>query len=334
MAAAAPWQQAPPAAPAVPPLFQTDTPLVFQLTTDLRALLRDRGAERPERPGLLHLANAADSTMLEVELRTRGIFRLKHCTFPPLRLDLPRTKTEGTPFAGQDKLKLVTHCRGDRSFDRLVLREYALYRAFAALTDSSLRTRVARVTYVDSARADTVRRVAFLIEAEEDLARRIGAEVMELGNVHDMLTEAAYMTLVAVFQYMIGNTDWSVWGRHNITILRDTAGTGRLLAVPYDFDFSGAVNAPYATPPPQLPIRTVRERLYRGYCQADTVLNDVLARFRGAKDRIYAAVRETPGLDPRDVRDLLAYFDDFYATLDNPGALRRDIVRRCRRLEG
>jgi hypothetical protein len=311
-------------------LFQADDPLVLRLTTDLRALLRDRDEDRAEHPGVLRYGAAVDTGSMDVKLRTRGIFRLKRCAFPPLRLDLPRRRLDATPFAGQDKLKLATHCQSDRSYERNLLREYALYRVFNALTDRSFHVRLAHVTYIDTPRADTLIRYGFLIESEADLARRLGSEIVESGGVHDLLINASDITLVAVFEYLIGNTDWSVWGRHNISILREAGAPHRLLAVPYDFDFSGAVGAPYATPPVQIPIHSVRERWYRGYCQPDSILMVVLARFRGAKDSVYAAVRAVPDLLEGDVRDLLGYFDDFFRTIDNPGTIRREFVHRCR----
>lgn len=322
--------QAPPAPPATP-LFQTTTPLALQLETDLRGLLRDRGEKRVEHRATLrfHDSVGGDTGSVKVDLRTRGIFRLKRCAFPPIRIDLPARKVEHTPFAGQDKLKLVTHCQSDRRSERNLLREYSLYRVFNALTDTSFRVRLAHVTYIDSAKADTVIRYGFLIESDAELGRRIGAAVQEADKVHDVLTDATYMTLVAVFQYLIGNTDWSVWGRHNIAIFSDTLSHARL-AVPYDFDFSGAVGAPYAIPPEQLPIKSVRERLYRGYCQPDTLLNRVLDRFRLAKDSIYASVRAVPDLPERDVKGVLDYFDDFFSAIDNRGTVQREFVRRCR----
>jgi hypothetical protein len=314
-------------------LFQTHEPLVLQVKTDLRALFRDRGDERIEHDGILRYGTAGDTGSLEITLRTRGIFRLKRCAFPPLRLDLPRKKLDATPFAGQDKLKLVTHCQSDRLYERNLLKEYALYRVFNALTDTSHRVRLAMVTYIDTARADTITRYGFLIESDAELARRIGTQVVEIANLHDALTEPSYMTLVAVFEYLIGNTDWSVWGRHNIVILRDSGPPQRFFGVPYDYDFSGAVGAPYAIPPEQLPIKSVRERLYRGFCQPDSVLMPVLARFRATKDSIYAAVRAVPDLREADAHSLLSYFDDFFRAIDDPGIVRREFVRRCRTLQ-
>lgn len=257
---------------------------------------------------------------------------MKKCSFPPIRLDLPAKKLDNTPFAGEDRLKLVTHCQGDRSYERNLLREYALYRAFNAVTDSSYRVRLARVTYVDSARHDTTTRYAFLIESDTALAQRISATPVHADNVWDPMTDPAYMTLVAVFQYMIGNTDWSVWKRHNIALFQKQAEPRPLLAVPYDYDFSGAVNAPYATPPEQLKLVSVRQRVYRGFCQPDSILDRVLTRFRDVKDSIYAAVRAVPDLPERDVRNVLDYFDEFYKVIENPGLANRELVRPCRRM--
>src|SRR6266545_3845510 len=264
-------------------------PLTLRLEGDLRALTRDRGTQRKDHTATLRYGADGDTGSIAVKLRTRGIFRLKNCGFPPIRLDLPSHKVNDTPFAGEDRLKLVTHCQNDRLFERNLLRE-----------------------------SDTA------------LARRIGAAPVPADNLYDPLMDPSYMTLVAVFQYLIGNSDWSVWKRHNIAIFQLGAEPKPLLAVPYDYDFSGAVNAPYATPPEQLKIQSVRQRVYRGFCQPDSVLTPVLARFRAAKDSMYAAVRAVPDLPERDVRNVLEYFDEFYQVLGNNGSVNRQFVRGCR----
>ena len=318
-----------------PPLFATPTPLAFTLEADLRRLLRDRGDDRKEHGATLrYVAEGGDTVSLHVDLRTRGIFRLKQCAFPPLRLDFPASRVKGTVFAGQDKLKLVTHCRGSQSpYEQNILQEYALYRIFNVLTDRSLRARLAHVTYRDSTGHDEpLTRYGVLLENEAQMARRLGLTVITSTKVHDLLIEPEDGVLVAVFQYLIGNTDWSTWGLHNITIVRDTAGGGEaLFAIPYDFDFAGVISAPYAVPAPQLAIKTVRERQYRGFCQPDAVVLSVLARFRAAKDSIYAVYRSVPDLSARNVKQALDYFDAFYRTINDPRAVPREFARGCRR---
>jgi len=202
------------------------------LETDLHALTHDRGNQRTAHPGTLQYGNGSDTGSLAVKLRTRGIFRLKTCGFPPIRLDLPSHKVDGTPFAGEDRLKLVTHCQKDHMSEHNLLREYALYRVLNAVTDTSFRVRLAHMTYVDSARHDTIMRYGFLIESDTALAQRIGATPVRANNIYDPVIEPSYMTLVAVFQYLIGNNDWSVWGRHNIAIFQKTEDPKPLLGVP------------------------------------------------------------------------------------------------------
>lgn len=315
-----------------PPIFASPEPFAFSLETDLRALLRDRGNERKEHGATLRYVGAGgDTVAVKVDLRTRGIFRLKQCAFPPLRLDFPTSRVKGTTFAGQDKMKLVTHCRGAQMpYEQNILHEYAIYRIFNVLTERSLRARLVHVTYRDSTGRDQpLTRYGILLENEAQLAQRLGDTVITSTSVHDLLAEPDHGTLLAVFQYLIGNTDWSIWGLHNITILRDTSGG--LFAIPYDFDFAGVISAPYAVPAPQLGIKTVRERVYRGFCQPDSVLQPVLARFRAVKDSIYAEYRAVPDLNPREVKDALGYFDDFYRIINEPSAVRRTFMNGCRR---
>src|SRR5438128_9416141 len=207
---------APAPAPAPSRLFVEPTPLTLRFEGDLHALTRDRGTQRKEHPATLRYGSGADTGAIPVKLRTRGIFRLKTCGFPPIRLDLPSHKVEGTPFAGQDRLKLVTHCQRDRLSERNLLREYALYRVFNAVTDTSFRVRVAHMTDVDYARHDTISRYGFLIESDTGLATRIAATPVRANNVYDAVIEASYMTLVAVFQYGIGKNVLAGWGSHNI----------------------------------------------------------------------------------------------------------------------
>jgi hypothetical protein len=317
-------------APSASVLFNDQTTLVLRITTDLKALLRDRGDERKEHDGRLRFTTSAgDTGSVNVKLRTRGVFRLKKCAFPPLRLDLPKNKVAGTPFAGQDKLKVVTHCDPWRApYEQNLLEEYSLYGVFNALTDQSFRARLAHVTYIDSARSDSVVRYAFLIESDAELAQRLGVTMIEANNVHDIRIADDVMNLVAMFQYLIGNTDWSVWLRHNIAIAQRPDGD--LIAIPYDFDFAGVISAPYASPAPALNIKSVRDRVYRGFCQPESLVTATLARLRAAKDSIYAVVRAVPDLEPREKKEMLDYFDQFYRIADDPRSVKREFMQSCR----
>lgn len=323
---------APAAAPAPPvPFFETEEPIPVTLTADLGRLRRDTRDKAPWRPATLAYAGAdGRPAALPIRARTRGIWRLKNCAFPPLRLNFAAATARGTPFEGLDKPKLVNYCRDNRTSEQYVLREHQLYRVFALLTPLSHRTRLVRVTYADeTGKQDTTVRYAIALEEPEALAARVGGRLVEVTGAQARDLDPYHAALAGVFQYMIGNSDWSTGALHNAELV--STPTFEVAVVPYDFDFSGAVNAHYATVDPALPIKAVRQRIYRGHCASAADFARVFALFNAKKDAIYALYRDPVGrlLEPRVVRETLAYFDEFYVTINAPGSARREIIDAC-----
>lgn len=320
--------------PAVAPLFASHEVLNFRLEADFGAVFKERGQESKEYPAKLSYPGADGAPVtLDIQISTRGNFRLQSriCGFPPLRLDFPKEGIENTLFAGQDKLKLTVHCQDKRAhYEQAVLLEYLIYRVFNLLTDQSFRARLARFTYVDAAgKRDTLTRYAFFIENDDRMAARLGGTVLDVKEVHDEATDREQMTRLAVFEYFIGNTDWSVWALHNIVLV--VAPTSQVpIAVPYDFDWSGVISAPYAKPDYRLPIKSVRERLFRGYCRPEEELAPVFQVFNEKQDVIYDLYRNQEGLDPKVRDDVLKYYDEFYKTINDPRAVNREFIRSCR----
>lgn len=321
-----------PAAPAAPvPFFETEEPLPVTFTADLGRLRRDTRDKAPWRPATLAYAGAdGRAAAVPIRARTRGIWRLKNCAFPPLRLNFAAATARGTPFERLDKPKLVTHCRDNAAYEQYVLREHQLYRVLALLTPMSHRTRLVRVTYVDeTGKRDSTTRYGIALEEPAALAARVGGRLVEVTGAQASDLDPYHAALVGVFQYLIGNSDWSTGALHNAELV--TTPTFEIFLVPYDFDFSGAVDAPYATVDPSLPIRHVRERIYRGHCASADHYRRVFALFNAKKDAIYALYRDPVGrlLEPRTVRETLAYFDAFYATINVERDARRAIVDAC-----
>lgn len=133
---------------------------------------------------------------------------------------------------------------------------------------------------------------------------------------------------MAVFQYLIGNSDWSVPALHNIVLLRPE-DLSVFLPVPYDFDFSGVVDARYAIPPPHLGLSSVTERLYRGNCQSEEDLQPVLDRFLARKEDILA-LWNSDLLDSGTRKRAVRYVEDFFETIENPREVRAELIRTCR----
>jgi len=318
-------------------LFSSGGAVEFVLEADWNVLDDDRGQDSEERPGRVRLRNpSGQEVTIPVEVKTRGNFRLRRstCFFPPLRLDFPEKGTEGTVFNGQDKLKLVTHCRDRESYEQNVLEEYLAYRIYNLLTDASFRVRIARITYVDTAgEIDPVTRMAFFIEDESALAARVEGRIMDVPGAPPSHFQQDQAALMYIFQFMIGNTDWAMTQFHNLKAL----GIGRdCFPVPYDFDWSGLVDAPYAGPNPKLVgvIADVRERLYMGLCNDSIDYQAAYARFLEKREAILALPRSVPGLSEGNQRSAVSYLEAFFQILEVESAARRQIQASCRPIGG
>ena len=282
------------------PLFASHDLLRMTLRTDVD-WLRDERNDSVEVEGTLTFVDLDGSEVVKpVDTRARGNFRRakKNCNFPPLRLDFPTGQMEGTLFEGQDKLKLVTPCNDGRDdYQRYVLSEYLAYRILNLLTPASFRVRLVEITYEDtSGDYDTRTKIGFLIEDEDEMAARQRGTIEEVTQFHPARSFAEYSVLVAMFNYMIGNTDWSPVYFHNVKLVRTEEA--QYLTVPYDFDFSGTVDARYATVDPSLhdQIRTVTRRLYRGFCRDELVYEQAVAPFRALRDEINQLYRDVAAI--------------------------------------
>jgi hypothetical protein len=313
------------------PLFASDTALRITLVGDWRALGGDRDTLKPvQRPGTLsYVDEQGRPVRIRVSLSTRGHFRLAraNCQFPPLRVAFDSGGTRRTLFANQRALKLGTHCNDTDTYEQYVLREHLSYRAHNLVTDHSFRSRLARVRYVDA--RDTTRvveRWGRFIESERELARRLGGDILEArGGVYEQIEDSS-AALLGLWEYFIGNTDFSLGALHNVRLLTSGRGT---LAIPYDFDFSGLVETRYSTPDARLPIKSVRQRLYRGPCLTEAQLVPVLDRFTRRREAILALYDSLPPLDRGYGKRAKSYLEDFFEEARKPGDFARSLRGSC-----
>ena len=285
------------AAPAAEPVFAALAPLELELVFDAAALCRDPRREACEDAAatLVYRSAGGESVPIEVTLRVRGRWRKEtaDCRLPALFVFFTEPHAAETPFAGEKMLPLTTHCREGRGYEQYVLKEYLAYRILNRLTDKSLRVRLARITYRDAGdQGRAVTRYAFFTEHFDALAARHAAEVWRPKELDVRSVDANELATVALFEYLIGNTDWSAVYSHNVVALRSASGA--VSAVPYDFDFSGLVDAEYAGPPPGVPIASVRERIYRGFCAPEPNWPAVFASFEEPPRRHRSARRRDP----------------------------------------
>lgn len=315
-------------------LFASDEPLELTYRVNMKKLLKDRGDNRHYHTGsVVYTDDKGEKIEVNAKSKVRGNFRRmkSNCSFPPIRLKFDSASVVGTVFQGQNKLKLVTPCQTKKeAYQQYILAEYLIYRSYNILTDSSFQVRLVHITYEDEAgKLDPLVRYAFFIEDEDAMAERIGGTILEIKNIHPNQTNLKLEALVSTFQYFVGNTDWSIPGLHNIKLVQTEMGAAPL-AVPYDFDWCGAVDPPYAVPNPQLGIFSVKERLYRGFCRSEDEFNQTFALFKSHKDEIYDLYNSIDYLDVKFKKKCIQFYDEFYEMLEDPKKYKREILATCR----
>jgi hypothetical protein len=313
------------------PLFKSDQPVVLTLIADYKTVLKDRDTlSTREYPGTLIIKDTVGAEKkIPITVRTRGHFRLasRNCAFVPLRIGFDKKDVKGTVLEGNDKLKIGTHCQGSGEYEQYVLREHLAYKVHNLITDRSYRTRLARITYMDSVTSKSMgEHNAILFENEDDVAKRMEGRVADLRRALFDDVDAAQINQVSIFEYFIGNTDWSLYALHNIRIIRKLDGT--LLPLAYDLDFSGLVSARYATPDYRLSIKSVKDRLYRGPCRTVDDLEPQLTVYREKEAQILA-VYDLPELDKGYAKDAKAYLGDFFKMIKKPRDVKSNLVDSC-----
>lgn len=314
-----------------PAFFESQAPIEVTLTANIGKLRGDKSPNPPWRAATLSYKGPdGNAVAVPLRARTRGIWRLKVCDFPPLRLNFSGETSKGSIFAKLDKPKLVSHCEDVDGYEQYILQEFQLYRIYRLLTPVSHNARLLKLTYADSGSGKVrARRYGFLIEEPSALAARLGGKIMEQKGALPGDLDSYQDALVGVFQYMIGNTDFSVSALHNMELFFREDGT--VLPIAYDFDFAGAVNARYAAPDAKLNLPNVRRRLFRGYCTDADSYAKVFALFKEKKPDIYALYNDEIGklMDRSTVKETLRYYDEFYKTIDDPRSAKRSIIESC-----
>ena len=318
------------------PLFRDDGTLEAEVEGPFEFLSRERPDEEEADGKFRYTDDVGRRIEIDVSLRTRGRLRRDPdtCDFPPLRFNFRKSQTDDTLLDKQDKLKVVTHCQNNERYSQAVISEYLAYRIFNLLTDYSFRVRLVNMTYVYTDRSETRQSYAIFIEHADRLGKRIGGEPVQTERTAIDALHPADLSLASVFQYFIGNTDFSPIATspdedccHNQALFTSEEGPYR--TIPYDFDQSGLVDAKHAAPNPRFELNSVRQRLYRGRCANNDLLPGTLEIFRDKRDEIVALVENQPELTDATRRSLLKYIEDFYEVIDDPKRLDIKIVRKC-----
>jgi hypothetical protein len=324
------------------PLFAEESVLDVTIEAPLTTLMEDR-PEEAYLDGAFHYTEPdGTAKTLSLKLRTRGNYRRdpEHCDFAPIRLNFRKSELSDTIFAGQDKLKLVTHCRTHKhDYEQHVAREYLAYHFLRQLTSISFGVRMFRITYVDVETGDEHTRLGFVIEEDDAVAKRNSMELVLTRFIDAEDLDRRRQNLIHVFEYMVGNTEYSLVNPepgknccHNMEVLSATQGPP-YVPMPFDFDFSGMVNAEYAQPNPLYPIRRVSVRFYKGICANNDLLPETLDLFNRHREALLGIIAESDFLSNRSRRSTTKYIDAFFKTISDPKTVRRELLDKCNREE-
>ncbi len=313
-------------------LFRATEPVVMWLSADFKTVFKERDSTSIKQfPASLRYLDKSDTVRLDVRLSTRGHYRLKanNCSVPPLKVWFDKEKTKGTLFAGQGSLKLTTHCQKGERYAQNLYVEYAAYAMYNVLSPVSLKARLATIDWQDiNDPKFAIIRPGFWVEDDDDMAARNKGKVLMQTGGHAEEMEPRQMAVTDLFQYMIGNTDFSLQFLHNYRIVQ-TDTSMSFFPMAYDFDWSGLVSAPYARPDYRLPIKRVTDRLYRGGCHSPEILTETVILFKAKKGEIYGALKSIKELTPDRLKEATEFLDEFFKMIDDAGAVKREFRRVC-----
>ncbi len=265
-----------------------------------------------------------------IRIKARGVQRKLICNTPSLLLDFRNAGKSSLKKLG--RLKLVTGCDTKGYEEQLLLKEYLLYKMYNLVTEKSLRVRLLQIKYINRKdKAGSYKQYAFLVEDTDDMAKRNNC--IELNRaVATEETNREQMTLLAIFQYMIGNIDWAVPALKNIKLIVSKQHTDENpVAVPYDFDYAGIVNAGYAIPHEDYNIESVRERVYKGFPRTPEEVNAALDSLRQHKLQFYDLINGLDHLSASNKKEMRNYLDEFYILISDKKKVKEIFIDNARR---
>lgn len=314
-----------------PEFFDGTEPLEVTLEFDIKKYEKEKSDSEYIPAKLSYFMNDSIEIMKNVRIKARGEFRRDNCLFSPYWLNLKNSSITDDSFSNINKIKVVSHCKDTKAYTDNLIKEFLAYKIYNIITDFSFKVRLLKINYIDIGRKNKLTtQIAFLIEPEDMLAERLEAYSLSLDKINYGQTDSTITTVMSMFQYLIGNTDYSVTGRHNVKILtlKDFTKPG-LIPIPYDFDFSGLVNAHYARPQTSLEIKSVTTRYFYGMCRSDHMYNQVLSLFKEKEDEVFALLETFEPIDKKTRRYAINYIEEFYKEIENPRFIKNKLRSTC-----
>jgi len=279
------------------------------LALDMTALM----TQKRSRQYLSGTVTAADGKTYEVQVRASGKFRRMKAANPPLKIKFKKKTLLSEGLDTLNNLKIVMPWFDTPTGEELLIREYLAYKMFEQLSPNHVRGRLVRLT-LQNTKGGTKKMVALLIEDEEETAARLGGKLITRFGIPADSLEPKQAAMSNLFQYFVGNTDWDYAMIRNVRIIETPEGI--LLPIPYDFDFSGYVNPPYATPSSESGLKSVRQRYFNDAGLDKAAIRAAIKTFSDAENKLKKVCRSRL-ISSESQDDLTGFLDIYYRHMKN-----------------
>ena len=298
----------------------------LRIGTDFKKVRKHRMKERYQE-GELIVADqfGKNSIKLKGRVRARGNIRKQVCNIPPVKFDLKKSGLKANGFMKIDKLKFVFPCRGGKSAQEFLYKEYFLYDLYTFIDKNCIRTKLVDINICEDGK-DKYQMIGFVIEDEEEYERRNEAKVIIKGKVGASHLDRELFLKMEFFQYMIANTDWSLSNKHNLELVK-VPSRDKIIALPYDFDYSGFVGQSYAVPHTSLPIEDVNERYFFSYKISEEEFYSTVEYYLSIEEDIYRICDEATYMGKKTIKQNKAYLKDFFDLLRKPKRLKPNMIK-------
>jgi hypothetical protein len=317
------------------PLFSSQEPLPIKMSFSIKELRKNTNDSTYMDSFLVLESSPGQWDTIPLEMRTRGNFRLANCLYPPIRIKFKNKKINGTVFENNKSLKLVLPCQKGKGADSYIGKEYLAYQLLEDITQYYFDTRLVQVNFtnLDDKKGGETALLGFLIQDDDEVAARFGGNIVEGRKILPTVMQDSATVRQDFFQFMIGNTDFSTLFLHNQKVLQLDEKT--IIPLAYDFDMCGLVSPPYAQVSPQLNIKSVTDRLYRGFCRDEAFVQAIRQEFLAKESKFWSTVeRQQPYITDTDMKVTKTFLKGFFDVLKNDRLFRDQILAACRGSDG
>jgi hypothetical protein len=296
---------------------------------DWKEIVKSKKEKIYQKANVLLVSGQADSIMLPVQVKTRGNIRLEICNYPPLKLKFKKSHLAKYNLSGLNEMDIVYPCKNGELYEQFILKEYLAYKLWELVSPYAFHTQLIRIHCLnEEGQEEKEVSYGFLVENTEETADRLKGKRVETPTISSRAVEKSSELNMSIFQFMIGNTDWNILNRHNLDFLA-LPGHALLVTVPYDFDYSGLVGAPYAVPHESLKLSSVSIRYYQGDCYTPEEIDQHLKVFREQKENILETPYHIQGLNEKSIKQTVDYLNQFFDIIDHPQKLKNQIIKHC-----